>query len=298
MEIHEDAFNCTEAEIQEMRDLLIRSYQRSLKPFNWRLAMLENWYYASRYLEPVEYFIRRTQLWREPSGKLVAFVLRGRNYSNIQVDYDYRSLEPCMFDWVDAHPIEGKDCIKMLVYDWDLERQGLLERHGYQNLGADEDARIYDLAQAFPAPTLPEGYRFASMAEYDDCSEYVELTNRVWGMTLDEAWFRGKASAPSYSSEWDLLAISPENKMAAYNLVWLYPQTLSAEIDPLGTHPEQRGRGLGRALVLECFKRLAEFGYRHAYIASETNDPIVSHLYSSLNPIETYQAYLWSKPVS
>jgi hypothetical protein len=29
-----------------------------LKPFNWRLALFENWVYASRYSEPPEYFIQ------------------------------------------------------------------------------------------------------------------------------------------------------------------------------------------------------------------------------------------------
>jgi hypothetical protein len=33
-----------------MRELLVESYATSHKPRNWRLALLENWYYASRYI--------------------------------------------------------------------------------------------------------------------------------------------------------------------------------------------------------------------------------------------------------
>jgi ribosomal protein S18 acetylase RimI-like enzyme len=106
---------------------------------------------------------------------------------------------------------------------------------------------------------------------------------------------RGKSSAPGYSFDWDLIAVSPEGKQVAQSLVWLYPGNQTAEIDPVGTHPDYRKRGLARALVLESFKRMGNCGIRHAYIASETQDPIVSHLYASLKPIETYQGYQWVK---
>jgi hypothetical protein len=39
----------------------------------------------------------------------------------------------------------------------------------------------------------------------------------------------------------------------------------------------------------------ATSGMQHAYIGSETNDSIVSHLYASLDPAETYQGFQWVK---
>src|SRR4030042_5105195 len=53
--------------------------------------------------------------------------------------------------------------------------------------------------------------------------------------------------------------------------------------------------GLSRVLILESSKRMCERGARHATIASVTQDPIVSHLYALLNPIETYWGYHWDK---
>jgi ribosomal protein S18 acetylase RimI-like enzyme len=222
-------------------------------------------------------------------------VVRGKNFSNIQIDYEYRFLELEIFEWIEQHPLGNTGRISAMVYDWDVERQNLLAERGYQNLGPIEDVRIYDLNQTYPPVLLPPGYQFASLAEYTDYSEYIELTNRVWGVSLDEAWFRGKSSAPSYSFDWDLLAMSPEGRQAAYSLVWLYPQNHTAEIDPLGTHPDHRKRGLSRALILESFKRLRENGFCYTYIASETADPVVSHLYASLQPVEMYQGFHWAK---
>jgi ribosomal protein S18 acetylase RimI-like enzyme len=158
-----------------------------------------------------------------------------------------------------------------------------------------EDVRIYDLSKAYPEISLPPGFRITSLAEHGHFPERIDLENKVWSASLDEAWFRGKSSAPSYSFEWDLVVISPEDRMVAQSLVWLYPKIQSGEIDPLGTHPEFRKRGLSKALVLECFKRMHDSGLHYAYIASEAQDQVVSHVYSSLQPIETYQGYHWSK---
>jgi hypothetical protein len=51
MHIQNYAYSHSPSEFAELRELLISSYTGSRAPLNWRLAMLENWYYASRYLE-------------------------------------------------------------------------------------------------------------------------------------------------------------------------------------------------------------------------------------------------------
>ncbi len=295
MQIHDSDYIHSPAEIEEMSDLLVKSYAVSRKPFNWRLALFENWIYGSRFLEPPEYFISRVHLWRNESGGLAAFVIRGQNNTHYQIDYGYRNIEAEVFDWAECHLLDNKKQISTMVYDWDAERQKLLAGRGYQNRGAVEDLRIYDLAREIPPAVLPPGFRFASVAEYSDYTERIELENSVWGVHLDEAWFRGKSSSPSYAFDWDLLVLSPEGRQAAFNLVWLYPQNQTAEIDPVGTHPDFRKRGLARALILESFRRMKAGGIHYAYIGSDAQDPIVSHLYASLQPVEFYQGYLWTK---
>lgn len=70
------AYTHSEAEFEEMRALLVYSYTVSRKPFDWRLAALENWNHGSRYLEPLEYFTSRAHLWRNDTGELVSFLIR------------------------------------------------------------------------------------------------------------------------------------------------------------------------------------------------------------------------------
>jgi mycothiol synthase len=298
MTTHEVDYTHSETEFEEMRDLLVKSYLASRKPFNWRLAMAENWNHASRYLEPVEYFTSRAHLWRNDAGELVSFLIRYYSLVYLQVHYGYRHLEFEMVDWAERNWLGDKKQINTMVYDWDIERQKLLAQRGYENHGAIEDVRIFDLTRIYPEVNLPPGFRITSLAEYGDPEARIDLENSVWGVSLDEAWFRGKSSAPSYSSSWDLIAVSPDGKLAAESLVWLYPRNQMAEIDPLGTHPEYRKQGLARAMVLESFKRMRSSGIHYAYIASEAKNLIVSHLYASLQPIETYQGFHWSKQLS
>ena len=253
MQALDQNYTHSEIEFDKMRELMVRSYLVDRKPFNWRLAMAENWYYASRYLEQIEYFNERVHLWRDESGNLLAFLIRDSVFTYPQVDYQHRDLEDEMFAWAEAHWGGEKSEISTLVYDWDVQRQQLLKKRGYENKGAIEDVRIYDLTRALRVPRLAPGFRFSSMAERDYTKERVALENRVWSASLTDAWLQGKQSAPSYAPEWDMLAISPDGELAAGNLVWLYPRTKSAEIDPLGTHPDFRKLGLARALVLESF---------------------------------------------
>jgi ribosomal protein S18 acetylase RimI-like enzyme len=283
------------AEFKEMQELQMMSYLASRKPFNWRPAIMENWNFASRYLEPIEYFTERVRLWRNDAGELIGFLMRDNFLAYPQVQYGYRYLEAQMIDWAEMNWATDRGRIGIMVYDWDIERQQLLSQRGYKNQGAIEDVRIYDLSKGYAEVSLPPGFRITSLAEYGHYPERIDLENKVWGASLDDAWFRGKSSAPSYSFEWDLVVISPEERMVAQSLVWLYPKIRSAEIDPLGVHPEFRKRGLSKDLVLESLKRMREGGLRYAYIASETQDHLVSHLYSSLQPIETYQGYHWRK---
>jgi ribosomal protein S18 acetylase RimI-like enzyme len=295
MATHEMNYNCSEIEFEEMRNLLVRSYLKSRRPFNWRLAMAENWYYASRYLEPIEYFTSHAHLWRNDTGELVGFLFHYYSMIHLQVNYEYRHLESEMVDWAERNWAGGESQINTMVYEWDIERQKLLASRGYENHGAMEDVRIYDLTRIYPEVDLPPGFRITSLAEYGDARARVDLENSVFGATLDENWYRGKSSAPSYSPNWDLIAISPDGKLAAESLVWLYPKNQAAEIDPLGTHPDFRKQGLARAIVLESFKRMCASGIRYAYIASEAQNSIVSHLYATLQPVETYQGFHWNK---
>jgi ribosomal protein S18 acetylase RimI-like enzyme len=295
MQAQDYDYTHSEAELEEMEALLIDSYSASRRPFNWRPALLENWSYASRYLEPAEYFTSRARLWRNGTGRLVGFVIRYYGITYPQIHPAYRWVEASIFDWAERNWAGDQARVHTLAFDHDSERQELLGRRGYVEAGPAETIRIYDLAKEYPEVPLPLGFRVATLAENGDWVGRIVLENAIWNAALDRAWFAGKSSAPHYWFDWDLLLISPEGKQVAACLVWIDGKNRMAEIDPLGTHPHYRGRGLARALVTDSFRRMWASGVRYAYIAASWDNEAANHLYGSLRPLETYQAHRWTK---
>jgi ribosomal protein S18 acetylase RimI-like enzyme len=115
---------------------------------------------------------------------------------------------------------------------------------------------------------------------------------------LDQNWFEGKCSAPSYSLDWDLSVISPEGQHVAFALAWIDRQNKAAQIDPVGTHPDYRRRGFAKALLSECFRRLYAAGILYAYIGSAPEPNISNCLYDSLQPVKRYVVNRWVKRLS
>jgi ribosomal protein S18 acetylase RimI-like enzyme len=286
----------SQEELDESRELSLLSYTASHKPRNWRVALLENWSYASRYMEPVAYFTDSVHLWRNEANELVGYLIRYYDKTYPQVHPEYQFLEDEMWEWAEQH-WSGEDArIVTVAFDYDTTRTELLVQRGYQKTGETDLVHIHDLSRSFPPAALPAGFRIASLSEIGNHAERVALENSIWGVTLDEAWFRGKSSAPSYSLDWDLVVVSPDGQQVAASLVWVDARNQSGEIDPLGTHPDFRRLGLARALVAESFRRMRAAGLQRAYIASEA-DPnnVVNRLYESFKPIETYHGHRWVK---
>ena len=285
----------TQREFKEVCALLIESASRDHRPRNWRLALAENWNMGSRYLEPKTYFTERVRLWRDEDQRLTGALIRGKRLIHPQTLENDPALLDGLLGWAEENWANEKGEVSVLAFDWDVRRQSVLRQRGYQPQRPVEEVRIYDLNRDYPAPTLPSGFQFSSVAEEGDPEARVALENSIWDATLDEAWYRGKSSAPHYDPRLDLLALSPTGEYAATALVWVYPETGSAEIDPLGTHPAFRQLGLARAIALRSFSEMQKMGLTLAYIASDAKNDAANGLYAALNPLERYQGILWTK---
>jgi mycothiol synthase len=73
-------------------------------------------------------------------------------------------------------------------------------------------------------------------------------------------------SMPGYLAELDLVVSAPENVFASFCLVWL--STGVGYFEPVGTRAAYRRQGLGRAVILEGFRRLKALGLHTAMVGS------------------------------
>jgi ribosomal protein S18 acetylase RimI-like enzyme len=67
-------------------------------------------------------------------------------------------------------------------------------------------------------------------------------------------------NSPTYRPELDFVVIAPDGEFAAFALVWLDEANRLGVFEPLGVAAAYQRRGLGRAIMAEGLRRLAEAG--------------------------------------
>lgn len=295
--IHDEPYTHSEDEFREMRQLLVESWGILDKPLNWGLADLENWKYASAD-EPREHFTGRAHLWRDADGALVGYLIRYYDTVFPQIHPDHRDVEPAMIAWAEAHWSHHEGYTRVAAYGHDAYRQEILQARGYADQGATGNMWRYDLTRLYDVP-IPEGFHVEAVADRGDHAGRIDLERAVFDAPfLDEVWFYGKASSPIYSYDWDLVMVAPDGAYVAFALAWIDEANALAEIDPVGTHPDYRRRGLAKTLLAETFNRLRAQGVREAYIGSGVEPNPSNYLYGSLDPVQKYREHRWIKRVA
>jgi mycothiol synthase len=77
-------------------------------------------------------------------------------------------------------------------------------------------------------------------------------------------------SMTGYNPEFDLVVSTPENEFASFCLAWLSGDV--GYFEPVGTRTAFRRQGLGRAVILEGFRRLRASGAHMAMVYSGTKN--------------------------
>ena len=98
---------------------------------------------------------------------------------------------------------------------------------------------------------------------------------------------------PGYDLELDLVAEAPDGRFGAYCICWMDQANGVGALEPVGTRPGFRRRGLARAVVLEGLRRMKVRGALTALVCFEEDNAPARRLYESVgfsvcSPIYTY----------
>src|SRR6266540_566829 len=82
----------------------------------------------------------------------------------------------------------------------------------------------------------------------------------------------------------DRVVEAPDGSFAAYVLCWLDEENGIAELEPVGTHPDHRRRGLARAASIAALRRAHELGARFGIVYARADEayPVPKSLYESI----------------
>ncbi|MEU8636476.1 GNAT family N-acetyltransferase [Amycolatopsis sp. NPDC048633] len=145
--------------------------------------------------------------------------------------------------------------------------------HGYEtdpdalgDRGSWTQLNERDLAE-IEEPVLPEGFRFRTAAEAGP-EAAVQAHLAGWAPSAYTlASYEGVRQTPAYRGDLHVLVAAPDATMAGSAILWLDEVNKTVEFEPVGTHPDHRRLGLGRAMMLHGMHRARAAGALHATVA-------------------------------
>jgi mycothiol synthase len=142
--------------------------------------------------------------------------------------------------------------------------------------GLDDDPPI-------PDGPVPAGYRIRSIRGPDEVEARMSLHRAAFApsrMTTEK--YERLTTLPHYRFEDDLVVEAPDGSLAAFAMAWWDPIALVGEYEPVGTHPDHRRRGLGRALLAHGLRRYRELDARVVQVYSNTDNDASEGLYQAV----------------
>ncbi len=272
------------------------------------------WVWASSPVTDQE--IWRHRFWHSPDGELIGWGWVFLPRETAQTDGTARTFRRANLAWL-AHPEHSEVFDEIL--DWYDEQAAGLERsvsvraahtealaavaaHGYavhaqqagdQGYWIQLNARDLDEIEA---PALPEGYVIRTAAEVGTEAAYRAHADAWHPSTLTLDALERTQQAESYRADLHVVVLTDDGRPVASATIWLDEETGSAEFEPVGTHPEHRRVGVGRAMLLHGMHLAKAAGARRMLVAclGAADYPAARGLYYSVGfePISRDVPYL------
>jgi len=275
-----------------VRDFLARNYGAFAAPVNWGI---ERWNYARYFVAPmlgasgtetgipqgslkaIALWEEMVGVWEDAAGSIVGVTCiehpdpSHRGYGEIFVQRHPEHLD--LLDEMVAfgeeryvHPELNR--VYMWIYDDDDPLLDVAKRRGYERR---EEPTVNHLEYTFGdlgSLSLPEGYRLISMAEENDVEKRREIFGRSFNHEDPKDWpsvfaYQELQRAPDYRKQHDLVIVAPDGSYAACCIVWFDEVNRVGHLEPLGTHPQHRRRGLAEQIQAEGMRMLQRLGATH-----------------------------------
>jgi mycothiol synthase len=177
-----------------------------------------------------------------------------------------------------------QEVISFSVSEWDLYRQKPLQNMGYENKGLGEHERIRPVDLPIPEVSLPKGYIIRHVDVEKEFEKYHSVLSSVFRHCTQMTPHLAKvySEAEFYNKELDLVIEAPNGSFAAFVTVRIDSVSRFAELEPVGVHPDHRGKGLAKAICCEGLRRLQKYNPKSITIIGAANTEAATRLYDSL----------------
>ncbi|MEW2355088.1 GNAT family N-acetyltransferase [Spirillospora sp. NPDC029432] len=219
-----------------------------------------------------------TALW-ERDAEVVAWAwTAGPTELDLHLDPAHPDLLDEILAWFDGiAPDGGPRTVTVL----DAET-GLIEglrRHGYREDTAPGPFFVHlrrDLA-GLPEPEVPAGYTLRHVRDARDAEVRAAVHRAAFSRPDAPSKVTGAAyerlmGVWPYRNDLDWLVEAPDGTPAAFCLVWADEHNREAVLEPVGTDPGHRRRGLASAAILAALRAARGLGMETARVAARGDD--------------------------
>lgn len=238
------------------------------------------------------------RLWSGAGDRLVGFAWRksGKGDTQCRPGVARAPLESRMLAWLEEQALAaGSERLTVGGFEGDAARGALLEARGYER--SDTCLRHMRIALDPPPTQAPvaAGYAVQSAARIDVPAQARAIA-RAFGTepSPPSTYFSVRAS-PHYRNELDVVVRAPSGEVASFARGWIDEANRVGLLEPVGTDPDHRRRGLARAAVSAAVLRMRALGARSAVAYAASDDPGVCALYRACGFLAFADDHDWRK---
>lgn len=294
----------TETDFQQMQVLLMAGRAQS---DDWHYTHIGELAFAflmvACHLDPRDHI----RLWQDGDDALVGYAILGEGPSldwQVLPDYEWSGIEDEALAWADARLAElrARDAAQWSgglaagARQDNGRRRFFLGQHGFRYSGEFAEVNMLRaLDPPVPSPVVPAGWQVRALAGPDEIPLRAAAHRAVWlpwsdGEVSDADYARMMA-LPGYERDLDVVAVAPDGLIASTVVGWLDPVNRVGCFGQVGALPAYRRRGLTRAAMLECLRRMQAHGMARACVSTGVSNIPAIRLYQSVG-FETVNIYL------
>lgn len=233
-------------------------------------------------------------LWRETSELVGVSVAEGKYWFIFH--NGNQSLIELMITAIEKFSKEKNwDEPNIILSEGQEEIMQVLVRRNYEKKQIIGWRRFRDPRDPVPVCNLPAGYRFR-IATPDDFEEIALGVRKVFGhKDFGADILEALSTCSFYRDDLDFLVETNDSELAAFCTFRIDEETGIINLEPLGTLPDHRGKGIAKAMLSEGLLRIKKYNPKVVYIGGAANTEPANKLYDALGYIDKISEIVWVK---
>lgn len=285
-----------------VRDFLVDTFQTVGKGHNWTI---ERWNFSNSMARimnevSIEDWESTIGIW-EQAGKIIAVVssegeASGEAFFHTVMKEIPQAIIEEMFEFTEKNLTikeNEKSIVKLRLSEGYKQCEDIALSRGYIKTQDYETTSVRYINGTINV-RLPKGFSIKNGCEVSD-TDKGKAHAKAFGYentkyeNISPLSYEQLRQMPDYRSDLDLYVLSEANVIAAFCTMWYDNINKIGILEPVGTIPEFRKMGLGRAVIGEATNRIAKEGAETVHVGSEQK------FYLAIGFSPKYKSNVWEK---